>query len=478
MVDSSEEPHPVSLTPPQSAGASPHASDSSSRRSSVSSASSLRVEAAPPDPSQHREVEKLLRAVADGDMEMVRYLLDWLDEEPEEEESGLPEQTDLCHPLCQCARCEPTQKISWSPRRRLRMLALCLCVFRDQLVSTATPSDASAVSVCLEISWSPRRRPRMLALCLCVFRDQLVSTATPSDASAVSVCVQRSAGLHGDALGVNSSSADGFTALHVAALHGSTALVSLFIRRGANVNAGNKQSATPLHLACQNCHAQVVCALLESNAKLNKKDQHGNTPLIHACLKGSLEIASQLLESGALVNLANHQGNTALHEAVRGSHLTLVELLLRRGASVQIRNRRQRTALDCAQDTAGKVSPSLLDPSEKVWNTFSCVFCSTELRDPAAPAESQLRISRRPSAQTRGHHGREGGTPGEPRRNRPGAPAQSADVSRGRVNLSREKPSAPAAGAEERARGDSRPRSSSRSSCVAVKSDFFEETGG
>uniref|UniRef100_A0A672K8L9 Ankyrin repeat domain 27 n=1 Tax=Sinocyclocheilus grahami TaxID=75366 RepID=A0A672K8L9_SINGR len=163
------------------------------------------------------QVEKLLRAVADGDVQMVCYLLDWLDEEPEEEEDSVPVKTELCHPLCQCPSCEPAQKIK----------------------------------------------------------------------------VPESGGP--DGVGVNSS-ADGFIPLHVAALHGHTALVSLFTRHGANINARNNQSATPLHLACQNSQIQVVSALLECNAKLNKKDQYGNTPLILACLKGNLEIATILLE--------------------------------------------------------------------------------------------------------------------------------------------------------------------------------------
>ncbi|ROJ64723.1 Ankyrin repeat domain-containing protein 27 [Anabarilius grahami] len=260
----------------ESPSRSPQPSDCSSRRSSMSSTSSWSVEVTPPETerSRHKEVEKLLRAVADGDVEMVRYLLEWLDEEPEEEDVTVPVKTELCHPLCQCSSCEPTQK--------------------------------------------------------------------------------KAAHLQPVGLGVNSSSADGFTPLHVAALHGHTALVSLFTRHGANINGRNNQSATPLHLACQNSHIEVVSALLECNAKLNKKDHYGNTALIHACLKGNLEIATVLLESGALVNLANNHGNSGLHEAVRGGHVQLVELLLHRGALVHLRNKRQRTALDCAHETAGK----------------------------------------------------------------------------------------------------------------------------
>ncbi|XP_017341418.1 ankyrin repeat domain-containing protein 27 isoform X2 [Ictalurus punctatus] len=252
---------------------SPQPADHSSRRTSVSSTSSfISVEANSESERTHlKEVEKLLRAVADGDVEMVRYLLEWLDEEPENEEKAeLPEKTELCHPLCQCPKCEPTQK-------RLCVLQL-------------------------------------------------------------------------DSLGVNSSSADGFTPLHVAALHGHTVLVNLFIRHGANINACNGQNATPLHLACQNSHTQVVSSLVECNAKLNKKDQFGNTPLIQACLKGHEETVAVLMESGASLNLANNQGNTALHEAVRGGHQTLVERLLQAGALTHLRNKRQYTPLDCAQE--------------------------------------------------------------------------------------------------------------------------------
>uniref|UniRef100_A0AAY4D3U4 VPS9 domain-containing protein n=1 Tax=Denticeps clupeoides TaxID=299321 RepID=A0AAY4D3U4_9TELE len=260
---------------------SPQASDSSSRRSSVSSTSSLSTETRPDtDKVRHKEVEKLLRAVADGDVEMVRYLLEWVDEEPEEEgEDLVPTNAALCHPLCQCPKCEPTQKV-------LQAGGLC----------------------------------------------------------------------------VNSSSADGFTPLHVAALHGHLSLVSLFTRHGANINARNGQNATPLHLACQSCHLQVVSALLECNAKVNKKDQYGNTPLIHTCLKGNVETAATLLKTCASVNLANHHGNTALHEAVRGGHQELVQLLLQAGAVVHLRNKRQRTPLDCAQETGGKVR-QVSDPS-------------------------------------------------------------------------------------------------------------------
>uniref|UniRef100_A0A8C6MY27 Ankyrin repeat domain-containing protein 27 n=1 Tax=Mus spicilegus TaxID=10103 RepID=A0A8C6MY27_MUSSI len=150
-------------------------------------------------------------------------------------------------------------------------------------------------------------------------------------------------------LSVNVTNQDGFSPLHMAALHGRTDLVPLLLKHGAYSGARNTSQAVPLHLACQQGHFQVAKCLLDSNAKPNKKDLSGNTPLICACSAGHHEVAALLLQHGASINACNNKGNTALHEAVMGRHTLVVELLLFYGASVDILNKRQYTAVDCAE---------------------------------------------------------------------------------------------------------------------------------
>ncbi|CAJ0936981.1 unnamed protein product [Ranitomeya imitator] len=247
--------------------------------------------------SKYKEVEKLLRAVSDGDLEMVRYLLEWVDDDYDDEpEDCLVGNKEFCHPLCQCRTCGPVQK-------KLSRI----------------PSSG---------------------------------------------------------LGVNVSSRDGFTPLHIAALHGHPVLVDLLLKHGAHVDAKNGNRALPLHLACHKGHLEVVKILMEISAGKNKKDANGNTPLIYACMAGHLEIATQLLEvqkshrsedlcsiilyrpltsvallqHGASVNLGNVNGNTALHEAVRRNHEGLVKLLLLYGAPADVRNKRQYSPLDFAKE--------------------------------------------------------------------------------------------------------------------------------
>nr|XP_025039493.1 ankyrin repeat domain-containing protein 27 isoform X2 [Pelodiscus sinensis] len=256
----------------ESPGRSPQRSaDTFSRGSSVSSLSSVSADNRQEEvKNNYKEIEKLLRAVADGDLEMVRYLLEWIEEDIEEtEEAANTVNPEFCHPLCQCSKCEPMQK--------------------------------------------------------------------------------KLARIPASGLGVNVSNQDGYTPLHMAAMHGHPELVFLLLKHGANISAKNTNHAVPLHLACQKGHFQVVKRLMDCSAKPNKKDVHGNTPLMYACLNGQHEIAALLLEHGASVNLSNSKGNTALHEAVIGKHEILVELLLQNGASNRIRNKRQCTPLDCAE---------------------------------------------------------------------------------------------------------------------------------
>lgn len=260
----------------QSASESPlrspqHSTETFSRGSSVSSLSSASIDTRQDEAkNSYKEVEKLLRAVADGDLEMVRYLLEWTEEDLEDEDDTVStSKPEFCHPLCQCSKCGPAQK--------------------------------------------------------------------------------KFARVPANGLGVNVSNQDGFTPLHMAALHGHSDLVSLLLKHGASISAKNAEHAVPLHLACQKGHSQVVECLMDYNAKQNKKDAYGNTPLIYACLNGHYETTALLLQRGASVNLSNAKGNTALHEAVIGKNEALVDLLLQNGAMTHIRNERNCTPADCAE---------------------------------------------------------------------------------------------------------------------------------
>ncbi|XP_064640281.1 ankyrin repeat domain-containing protein 27-like [Lineus longissimus] len=236
------------------------------RRSSLGTTSPPRQ---PPTPTKKTKVEKLLRAVSDGDTEMVKFICGWSNLSDDEDDVPIGGR-ELCHPLCQCENCQPLQKHAVS-----------------------SLNDVSA----------------------------------------------------------NSTNNDGFSPLHVAALHGHDNLVNLFLRKGAQVNARSKtQHATALHLASQYNRPKIVEVLLKFGAKVNQRDARGNTPLHFCAMNGCTEAAHYILQYGGSVNQTNQKGNTPLHEAARWNYNNMVKILLQHGASVLCRNKQQLTALQLAQN--------------------------------------------------------------------------------------------------------------------------------
>ncbi|CAH1779792.1 unnamed protein product [Owenia fusiformis] len=83
-----------------------------------SSLSNVSIQSYPSTGSEPRETsfgrkeEILLKSVADGDIEMVKYHLGWdIDSDIEDSDDECFDATrELCHPLCQCPKCIPLQK--------------------------------------------------------------------------------------------------------------------------------------------------------------------------------------------------------------------------------------------------------------------------------------------------------------------------------------------------------------------------------
>ncbi|XP_028264059.1 ankyrin repeat domain-containing protein 27 isoform X2 [Parambassis ranga] len=243
---------------------SPMASDSSSRRSSISSTSSLGSEAKPEgEQVRHREVEKLLRAVADGDVEMVRYLLDWMDEE-EEDEGEIRTEVLLCHPLCQCPNCAPTQK---------------LCTLQ---------AGALGVNSCNSDGFTP-----------------LHVAALYGHSSLASLLIRHRAN-------VNARTNQSATPLHLASQNCHIQVVRLLLECNAKLNKKDHYGNTPLIQACLRGNLETATTLLKSNAMVNIVNLQGNTALHEAVRGGHQALVELLLRGGASAGLRNKRQRTPL----------------------------------------------------------------------------------------------------------------------------------------------------------------------
>lgn len=131
-------------------------------------------------------------------------------------------------------------------------------------------------------------------------------------------------------LNINVCNAEGFTALHVAAMHGRADLIQILLDAGANINLQTKtKKTTALHIACQNQRLSVVQLLLQHEANPNVQDSRGNTALHYACFTGNTRIVDLIMKDGSNVrlDLKNESGKTALQEAEEKMSLGLIRLL-------------------------------------------------------------------------------------------------------------------------------------------------------
>ncbi|XP_066521936.1 caskin-2 [Hoplias malabaricus] len=170
-------------------------------------------------------------------------------------------------------------------------------------------------------------------------------------------------------LNVNYQDADGFSALHHAALTGTTDLLSLLLeaqatvdikdsngmrpvhyaawqgkadsvlmllRAGASVNGASQDGQIPLHLAAQYGHYEVSEMLLQHQSNPCMVNKAKKTPLDLACEFGRLKVAQLLLNSNMVVALleGNGRDNTPLHLAARNGHKDIIRLLLKAGIDI------------------------------------------------------------------------------------------------------------------------------------------------
>ena len=109
----------------------------------------------------------------------------------------------------------------------------------------------------------------------------------------------------------------GFTALHIAAMHGYHSVAKLLITHKTDVNVRDCSGSTPLHIAA--CHGMVslVTLLVYSGAKINRRSFNFSTPLHSAAACFATSSFFTLLESGSDFLARDNKNMTALHYIVQ-----------------------------------------------------------------------------------------------------------------------------------------------------------------
>jgi ankyrin repeat protein len=134
---------------------------------------------------------------------------------------------------------------------------------------------------------------------------------------------------------VNSTGADGATAIMYAAANDDVELVRALIKAGANVKLSSQLGTSAITEAAIIGSAPVIDALLKAGADANFRTPNGETPLMAAARSGKVDAAKELLDAGADINAKETWGEqSALMWAAAQSQAGMVKFLASRGANL------------------------------------------------------------------------------------------------------------------------------------------------
>ncbi|XP_049925428.1 caskin-2-like isoform X9 [Epinephelus moara] len=152
-------------------------------------------------------------------------------------------------------------------------------------------------------------------------------------------------------LNVNYQDSDGFSALHHAALTGTTELLSALLEAQATVDVKDSNGMRPLHYAAWQGKAESVLMLLRSGASVNGISLDGHIPLHLAAQYGHYEVSEMLLQHQSNPCLVNKAKKTPLDLACEFGRVQVAQLLLSSNMVVALLEGERKEPTDSAFTT-------------------------------------------------------------------------------------------------------------------------------
>ncbi|XP_063759584.1 caskin-2-like isoform X3 [Eleginops maclovinus] len=152
-------------------------------------------------------------------------------------------------------------------------------------------------------------------------------------------------------LNVNYQDSDGFSALHHAALTGTTELLAALLEAQASVDVKDSNGMRPLHYAAWQGKADSVLMLLRAAASVNGVSLDGHIPLHLAAQYGHYQVSEMLLQHQSNPCLVNKAKKTPLDLACEFGRVQVAQLLLSSNMVVALLEGERKEPTDSAFTT-------------------------------------------------------------------------------------------------------------------------------
>ncbi|KAH9625762.1 hypothetical protein KSS87_017599 [Heliosperma pusillum] len=179
------------------------------------------------------------------------------------------------------------------------------------------------------------------------------------------------------------------TALHWAAVRGSTAVADLLLQNGARVEAADVNGYRAVHVAAQYGQTAFLNHIIARyNADFDAPDNDGRSPLHWAAYKGFADTIRLLLFRDAIQGRQDKEGCTPLHWAVIRGHIESSNVLVHAGTKEElvVKDRAGFTPVQLALDKGHRQIALLLSNAQRAHNKqLKGTFCSGKMIGGYAP---------------------------------------------------------------------------------------------
>jgi ankyrin repeat protein len=152
----------------------------------------------------------------------------------------------------------------------------------------------------------------------------------------------------------------GDNALMIAAGSSDPVVLKELLGAGAQLNATNSAGETALFAAARNNGSEALVLLLEGGVNMNAQNENGETAFMAMLSNGAFENFKTLIDRGADTGLVNYDGKTALMLAAENEDPRLAKLLIEMNADVSLKDSNGESALIIAAEAGREQTVALL----------------------------------------------------------------------------------------------------------------------